>query len=104
MVSIVENWAMIIGIVIGMTPAEPGHKFATLIMEIERIEKIENYPMLLQQKPGDRIKVQVRPSQIEAVPCILNSTISIRVRRGQDPEIVFAATDWTPDISTDGTK
>ncbi len=94
MVSIIENWAIIIGMVIGIAPAEPGQKFGELIIEIERIEAVENYPMLLQQKPGEKIQVRVRPEQLGMLSDHLNSKVSIRVRRGQNPQVVFAAADW----------
>jgi hypothetical protein len=95
MVTIIENWATIIGIVISIAPAEPGQKFVTLTLQIERTEAVENYPMLLQQKPGDRIMVRVLPEQLGSTSGLVKSKISIRVRRARDPQIVFAAPDWT---------
>jgi hypothetical protein len=98
MVQIVENWALIIGIIVGMLPAEPGEQFATLRVEIQRVEQVQDFPMLIQQKPGDCIAVRVRPEQIEQMGGLIGSVQSIRVRRGRDPDIAFAASEWRADI------
>lgn len=97
MVAIIENWTIVTGIVIDIAPAEPGQKFMTLTLQIEQTEMVENYPMLIQQKPGDRILVRVLRAQLGPTSGLVKSTISVRVRRARDPQVVFAAPDWTPE-------
>lgn len=94
MVSIVENWAVIIGTVIGIVQADVAPDTARLEVRIERIEPFENYPMLVTQKPGGRISISVPNSKIG--DGLLNAPIEVRVRRGRDPDLVFAAPDWNP--------
>ena len=95
MVTIIENWATVVGTVVSVAPAESGQNLVTLTLNIERIESYKEYPMLLQQKPGDRIMVQVRPRQLGSASSLVDSRISVRVRRGRDWQIAFAAPDWT---------
>lgn len=94
MVAIVENWALIIGIVIGVVPVEPGGKFATLTVQVETVEPVQGFQMLVRQQKGEQLSVRVRPDQIAGADDLVGSRQSIRVRRGRDPDLVFAAHDW----------
>lgn len=95
MVSIIENWAIIIGVVVGISPVEPEFRFEDLTIEIERIENYETYPMLLIQKPGDRVAVRVLSTQLRGCADPNGAKVSIRVRRGTDPQRLFAHPDWS---------
>lgn len=94
MVAIVENWALIIGTVMGIAQAGMAPDTAGLEVRIERIEPVQGYPMLLTQKPGERITISVPDDKIG--DGMLNGPIEVKVRRGRDPSRVFAAPDWDP--------
>lgn len=94
MVAIVENWAVIIGTVMGIVHGGMAPDTAGLDVRIERIEAVHGYPMLLTQKPGDRITISVPDDKVD--DGLLNAPIEVRVRRGRDPSVVFAAPDWSP--------
>ena len=97
MVSIIENWAIIIGLVVSVSGGGPDSRFEDWTVEIKQIESFEDYPMLLVQKPGDRVIVRVSTAvrQRSAYPC--GKQVSIRVRRGSDPQLLFAHPDWSLD-------
>lgn len=94
MVSIIENWAVIIGTVVGITQADMDPNAALLDVQIDRIQHYESYPMLITQKPGERVTINVKNAKVGEG--LLNAPIEVRVRRGRDPRVVFAAPDWNP--------
>ena len=94
MVSIIENWAVIVGTVVGI--AHPGVDPGTAVLDVrvENVRPFESFPMLVTQKPGERVSIDVRNTEVGDE--LLNAPIEIRVRRGRDPDTVFAAPDWNP--------
>ena len=99
MVSIVENWAIIIGLVVSVSAAEPESQFEELTIEVEQIENFEDYPMLLLQEPGDQVIVRVRSTKRPGCKKLEGKQVSIRVRRGANPQILFAHPDWSLDTT-----
>lgn len=99
MVSIIENWAIIVGFVVGIAPVESDSRFQDVTVKIAGIESFESYPMLLVQKPGESVAVRVRSAQIHGRANLNGTQVSIRVRRGTDPQLLFAHPDWSVDTT-----
>lgn len=97
MVSIIENWAVIVGTVMGIAQADMDPNTAVLDVQVESVRPYESFPMLVTQKPGERISINVK--NIEVGDELLNAPIEVRVRRGRDPDKVFAAPDWHPSLA-----
>lgn len=94
MVSITENWAVIVGTVMGIAQADTVPNTAVLDVQVDSVRPFESFPMLVTPKPGERISINVK--NIKVGDELLNAPIEIRVRRGRDPDMVFAAPDWNP--------
>jgi len=94
MVAIVENWAIIVGVVVAVLPAAPGDRLGTVSVRVERIDTYRDYPNLFRLRPGDVVRIRATREQI-GDPCKLPSNrVTIRARRGREPETAFAAPDW----------
>ena len=94
MVSIIENWAVIVGTVMGIAQADMDPNTAVLDVRVDSVRPFESFPMLVTQKSGERISINVK--NIEVGDELLNAPIEVRVRRGRDPDTVFAAPEWNP--------
>jgi hypothetical protein len=93
-VSIIENWVLVFGIVTGLSlTGEPGSDPA-LTVRVEQVRSVAEFPNLLQAQPGDQIEIQVRRSQLEAADELLGKKVVLRVRRA-GPTRLFAHPDWT---------
>ena len=99
MVSIIENWAIIIGLVVSVSGGEPESRFVDLTVEVERVEHFQAYPMLLVQEPGERVVIRVSSAGLRRCVDPSGKQVSIRVRRGSDPKLLFAHPDWSLDIN-----
>lgn len=102
MVQIVENWALIIGTVLGFVAG--GDSGGGLSVRIDRIDPVPGFPMLLTQQPGDVVTIKVRPGQCSESTCPAGKSITIRVRRGRDPESLFADPQWSAAEAGQGTS
>jgi len=96
LVSIVENWAIVVGLVAGITTVEPKSNFMDLKVEVQRVENLESYPNLINKHVGDEVTIRVQANQIAAVDNLVDTQVKIRVRRGRSPDILFAHPDWRP--------
>lgn len=94
MVSMAENWCLLMGIVVGSVPTPPGERLAALEIRVERLEPYKQYPMLVHKSAGDTVVLRATSVQIGDAERLVHERISVLVRRGQNPDVVIAAPDW----------
>lgn len=94
---IVENWVQIIGIVIGILPADERPEFLELSVRVEEVRPVKDYASLLQAEPGDVITLLARTGQVEDRPHSMGLSLPFdaRVRvAGPPPLTYFVHPDW----------
>lgn len=93
---IVENWAYLIGVILGVLPAPERAGFYEVHVRLEAVEKVEAFPMMVQAGPGEEIVVLVRAEQVPEPEAAKDKSFAARVRAaGPQPLTYFVAPDWT---------
>jgi hypothetical protein len=90
-----ENWSHVVGRVESWTPpaAEGGH--GELVVCVERVKPVvaeggKAYPNLVEKAAGTTLRIRVPSSAAARLDAEAGATVSVDVRRGKDPGIVFA--------------
>ena len=95
MVEIIENWAEIIGILIGVIPAPNHTGFMEMHVKVEEVRSVDSYPNLVQVQTGNSIAILVKSARLSGEDCRSGSPVTVRVRAaGPPPLIYFAHPDW----------
>ncbi len=94
MVAIVENWAIIVGVVVAVMPAASDDRLGTVSVRVERIDTYRDYPNLFRATPGDVVRIRATREQIGDPGKLPSNRVTIRARRGREPGTGFAAPDW----------
>jgi len=90
-----ENWAHIVGRVEKWTapkgPDEPGE----LVVRVERVADVKGeggnpWPNMLDKAEGSTLRVQVPASAAGALEAADGDAVTVDVRRGREPGVVFA--------------
>jgi hypothetical protein len=93
LVSIIENWALILGIVVGIMPPTSDN-YREIIVRIEQVKPVKGFPNLVQQKSGEQVTIRLRSSQLAGITDLTGRHVVIRARRG-GPKNIFADPAWT---------
>jgi hypothetical protein len=93
-VQVKENWSHVVGRVEKWTPPNGVDDHGELVVRVERVEEVtgENgkpWPNLLKAAEGSSLRVQV-PGSAAALDVAEGATITVDVRRGREPGLVFA--------------
>lgn len=90
-----ENWSRVVGQVEKWTapkaPGEPGE----LLVRVERVTDVKGeggkpWPNLLENAEGSTLRVQVPGSAASGLEVVVGASITVDVRRGRQPGVVFA--------------
>ncbi len=81
MVSIIENWARIEGVVVGIANNLRLPGYVLLEVELKNSFEVESFPNLAKADEGQLIQVNVKKIGLEAHGISLNATISCTVRK-----------------------
>ena len=93
---IVENWAYLIGIIIGVLPSPDRSDFFEVHVKIESLSQVESYPMLAQGSEGETIVVLARRATIDDPDCLTGEPFSARIRAAGPPPLKYFVTpDWS---------
>jgi hypothetical protein len=96
MVQVRENWSHVTGRVERWTPPKDAEDYGELVLKIERVEQVTTttrgraFPNMLEKAEGTTIRVRVPPSAATKLDASPGATVSVDVRRGKDPAVVFA--------------
>jgi hypothetical protein len=96
MVQVRENWSHVVGCVESWTPPKDAEDHGELVLKVERVEVVSAEaggkapPSMLAKAEGTTIRVRVPPSAAAKLDAAAGVTISLDVRRGRDPGVVFA--------------
>jgi hypothetical protein len=89
MVQVVENWALVLGIVHGREAAELGRDLVTVVLEVRAVEDVEGFPNLLRDAVGTDLCV-LMPRTVARDAGLENGALaSCRVRKAA-PTLHFA--------------
>ena len=94
MVEIVENWAEVIGIVVGLMPAPGREGFVEMKVQVEEVRAVAEFPNLLHVEPGENITVLARSGQIDDAGSGTGSPVDLRLRVAGPPITYFADAEW----------
>lgn len=96
MVQVRENWSHIVGCVESWTPPKDADDHGELVLRIERVEDVpagaggKAPPNMLAKAEGTTVRVRVPASAAAKIDPASGAAISVDVRRGKDPGVVFA--------------
>ena len=92
MVSIVENWALVLGAVASVLPAQDGDARREISVTIKDVRPVAGFPNLMRAGPGDDFRIFVQPNQLD-VDNLVGTKVLIRVRLGTALK-AFAHPGW----------
>lgn len=96
MTQIVENWAEIIGLLIGIVPAPDHPGFAEMHIRIEAVRPVDGFPALIQSGPGEMLVVFARDGQVAGPNCPSGTPVAVKVRAAGPPPLrYYAHPDWS---------
>lgn len=81
MVSIIENWASVEGVVRSISESPVLKDYLLLELELKKTNDVESYPNLAKADEGNIIRINVRPDQIEDQKIKPGDTFSCNVRK-----------------------
>ena len=87
---VVENWSRIAGRVESWTPPKDAEDHGVLVVRVERVSDVKGYPNLLEKADGTALRVRVPPSAAAKLDPADGAAVTVDVRRGREPGIVFA--------------
>lgn len=92
---VVENWSRVTGRVVSWTPPPDEAGAGELVVEVSRVEPVPRgggqcWPNLLGNAVGRALRVRVPPSAAASLRAAPGAGIALDVRRGRDPDLVFA--------------
>jgi hypothetical protein len=96
MVQVRENWSHVTGRVESWTPPKDAEDHGELVVKVERVGAVPSetggppMPNLLEKAEGTTLRVRVPSSAAAKLDAASGARISVDVRRGKDPGIVFA--------------
>ena len=90
-----ENWSHVVGRVEKWTPPAGADGPGELMVRVERVADVKGeggkpWPNLLDDAAGSTLRVQVPASAAAGLEVAIGDSITVDVRRGRDPGIVFA--------------
>ena len=93
-----ENWSHVVGRVEKWTPPKDADDHGELVVRVERIEDVKGeagkaWPNLLEKAEGTTLCVRVPASAAATLDAPDGASITIDVRRGREPGLVFAHPD-----------
>lgn len=91
-VQIQENWTDIEGKVLDVRPSPTRNGFVEIEISVEAAKPVPHFVDFLGKHVGGVLVVSFREDCIEGKRPVKGSRISVRVRRGQRPDQVFAHT------------
>lgn len=93
---IVENWAFLIGVIMGVLPSPNFPDLYEVHVKIEAMKQVEPFPMLLQGAENETIVVLARRSQIKDPDSVVGEEFAARVRAAGPPPLKYFVTpDWS---------
>ncbi len=81
MVSIIENWVSIHGIVKSVNETSGLKEYFQVTLELQKTTDIEGFPNLAKADEGSVININARPEQIEKYQIKSGSTLSCKGRK-----------------------
>ena len=96
MVQVRENWSHVTGRVESWTPPKDAEDHGELVVTVERVGDVlaeaggRAHPNMLQKAEGSTLRVRVPASAAAKLDPASGASISVDVRRGKDPGVVFA--------------
>jgi hypothetical protein len=94
MVQIIENWSVIVGILVGIIAApQGGDGRGAVRVQVDRVEPVAGFANLLADRVGDTLEIVVTAEQLASARDHVNQPVRIRARRG-GPTRLFAHPDW----------
>ncbi|WP_353474629.1 hypothetical protein PVT71_22025 [Salipiger sp. H15] len=93
---IVENWAYLIGVIIGVLPSPEMTDFYEVHVRLEVVEKVDDFPMMIAGAAGSEIVLLARASQVADPEAAKGKRFAAKVRAaGPQPLRYFVAPDWS---------
>lgn len=87
---VVENWSHVVGRVERWTPPKGAEDHGELVVQVDRVEAIKGYRNLLEKAEGSSLRVLVPASAVASLDPAEGAVVTVDVRRGREPGIVFA--------------
>ncbi len=89
-----ENWSHVVGRVESWTPPKDADGHGELVVRVERVSDVKGesgkaWPNLLEKAEGTTLRVRV-PGSAAGPHVVEGATVTVDVRRGREPGIVFA--------------
>lgn len=81
MVSIIENWAAVEGVVLSVSENPALKDYILLELELKKTNNIESFPNLAKADEGNVIRINVRPGQLESNKIKPGDRLSCKVRK-----------------------
>jgi hypothetical protein len=90
-----ENWSHVVGRVESWTPPKDAEGHGELVVRVERVSDVKGdggkaWPNLLEKAEGTTLRVRVPGSAAAGLEVVEGSTVTVDVRRGREPGVVFA--------------
>ena len=92
---VVENWSHVVGRVEKWTPPKDADDHGELVVRVERVADVKGeggkpWPNMLDKAEGSTLRVQVPGSAAAGLDVADGDSITVDVRRGREPGVVFA--------------
>jgi hypothetical protein len=90
-----ENWSHVVGRVESWTPPSGDADHGELVVRVERVKPVaaeggKSYPNMIEKAEGTTLRVRVPASAAAKLDPKAGATVAVDVRRGRDPNVVFA--------------
>ena len=95
MVTIIENWTEVVGIVVALLPSPTRDGFLEMELNVEEVRPVADFPNLVQARPGENITVLIRTSQVADSRPKAGTEVDLRLRAAGPPLVYFADADWS---------
>jgi hypothetical protein len=93
-----ENWSHVVGRVESWTPPKDDGGHGEMVVRVERVSVVTGqggkaWPNLLEKAEGTTLRIRVPASAAAGIDVVEAATVTVDVRRGRDPGVVFANPD-----------